>query len=91
MVHRNVQRLSPTTANTLSANISTAEFSKGFVTGLTAATGRFGINMPVTEEGLVEIVRNLTELAVEGNLSESLLRADCGLIAGWLLRQGGEA
>ena len=38
----------------------------------------------VKEDVLVDVVRNLTEIAVEGWLSEELLRRDVGILAGIL-------
>ena len=42
---------------------------------------------PITEQDIVSLVRNLVEVGQEGWLSEEHLRHDCGVIAGWLLRQ----
>ncbi len=37
------------------------------------------------EEGVVEVIRNLTEVAVEGELTEKLLYQDAGIIVGYVL------
>ncbi len=71
----------------LATRIDTHQFRTGFVEGLTGQTTRFSIALPATEAGVVEIVRNMTELAQEGNLTENMLRRDCGLLAGWISRQ----
>lgn len=83
--HRNVEHFSE--RNSIAVLVSTVDFHSGLVEGLTTSTSRFNIVEPVTEDGIVEIVRNLTELAQEGNLTETMLRRDCGLIAGWLARE----
>jgi len=71
----------------------TEDFRVGYETGLAGGMcidgiQRFKLDQPVTEELIVEIIRNLTEIAVEGWLSESLLRRDAGMIAGWILNPG---
>jgi hypothetical protein len=70
--------------------IKTEDFRVGYETGLAGGmcidgTQRFKLEQPVTEELIVEIIHNLTEIAIEGWLSESLLRRDAGMIAGWIL------
>lgn len=42
------------------------------------------IGNQVKEDVIVDIVRNLTEIAVEGQLSEDLLHRDIGILAGIL-------
>ena len=44
------------------------------------------IGNQVKEDVIVDIVRNLTEIAVEGWLSEDLLRRDVGILAGILTK-----
>ncbi len=83
--HKNVEHLNE--RNSIAVSVSTSAFHSGLVEGLTISTHRFNIVEPVTEDGIVEIVRNLTELAQEGNLTETMLRRDCGLICGWLTRE----
>jgi hypothetical protein len=73
--------------------IETEDFRVGYETGLAGGmcidgTQRFQLDQSVTAELVVEIIRNLTETAVEGWLSESLLRRDAGMIAGWILKPG---
>ena len=46
---------------------------------------RFKLELPVSEESIVAIIRNLCEIAQEGWLSEELLRRDAGQIAGWIV------
>ena len=38
-----------------------------------------------SEEGIVEIIQNLIDFALEGNLTEELLRQDAGTIVGFVL------
>lgn len=38
-----------------------------------------------SDEGIVEIVQNLIDFALEGNLTEELLRQDIGIIVGFVL------
>ena len=52
-------------------------FSQGFYRAI-------NIGNQVKEDVIVDIVRNMTEIAVEGWLSEDLLRRDVGILAGIL-------
>ena len=69
--------------------MQTAEFQKGFETGINGGLCgggfRFRLELPVSKESIVAIIRNLCEIAQEGWLSEELLRRDAGLIAGWVI------
>jgi hypothetical protein len=38
-----------------------------------------------SEEGIVEIIQNLIDFALEGNLAEELLRQDAGIVVGFVL------
>ena len=38
-----------------------------------------------SEEGIVEIIQNLIDFALEGNHTEELLRQDAGIVVGFLL------
>lgn len=40
-----------------------------------------------SEEGMVEIIQNLIYFALEGHLTEELLRPDVGIVVGLLLSQ----
>jgi|SRR6266702_3632091 len=71
----------------LSLEINTRDFHTGYVEGLTADTRRFDVRDGASEEGLVEIVRNLIEIGQEGWLNEEQLRRDVGLLAGWICRR----
>jgi len=65
-----------------------ADFQQGFETGLNRGLcggSRFALELPVSEESIVAIIRNLCEIAQEGWLSEELLRRDAGQIAGWIV------
>jgi hypothetical protein len=68
--------------------MQTAEFQQGFETGLNGGLCggyRFKLELPVSEESIIAIIRNLCEIAQEGWLSEELLRRDAGQIAGWIV------
>ena len=68
--------------------MQTAEFQQGFEIGLNGGLFegyRFKLELPVSEESIVAIIRNLCEIAQEGWLSEELLQSDAGLIAGWIV------
>ena len=83
------QRLDLNSVSTahLATQIDAHQFRTGFVEGLSGEYTRFPIKQPITENDIVEIVRNLTEIAQERWLTEDMLRHDCGLIAGWISRQ----
>jgi hypothetical protein len=38
-----------------------------------------------SEEGIVEIIQNLIDFALEGNLTEELLHQDVGIVVGFVL------
>jgi hypothetical protein len=68
--------------------MQTIEFQKGFETELYGGLcggSRFKLELPASEESIVAIIRNLSEIAQEGWLSEELLRRDAGQIAGWIV------
>ena len=68
--------------------MQTGEFQQGFETGINGGLCggcRFKLELPVSEESIVAIIRNLCEIAREGWLSEELLRRDAGQIAGWIV------
>ncbi len=68
--------------------MQTVEFQQGFETGLNGGLCggyRSKLELPVSEESIVAIIRNLCEIAQEGWLSEELLRRDAGQIVGWII------
>ena len=69
--------------------MQTADFQQGFETGLNGGLCgggyRFKLELPISEESIVAIIRNLCEIAQEGWLSEELLHRDAGQIAGWIV------
>lgn len=78
-----------TQAQSIAVQMDSKAFHSGYVTGMTGVgenCGRHNIACPPTEAGIVDIIRNLCEIAQEGWLSDALLRHDAGLIAGWLNR-----
>ncbi len=68
--------------------MSSAEFAQGYHEGWAGRDIRgFSLHLHPNEDTIVEIIRNLCEIAQEGWLSEKLLRRDAGIIAGWISRQ----
>ncbi len=71
-------------------------FLQGYKAGLTGqyAPGehsRFEIAHPITEDDIVGIIQNLTEIALERWLHDDLLHHDAGLIMGWVVRSASQA
>lgn len=73
-----------TTANQVPVITHTPAFRDGFTQGRQGFYRVINIGNQVKEDVIVDIVRNLTEVAVEGWLSEDLLRRDVGILAGIL-------
>lgn len=67
-------------------SLHSKEFDFGFQQGLARKFRNIQLGTIVTEEEVVEVVRNLTEVAVEGWLTEEQLLRDCGILAGWIIR-----
>ena len=65
-------------------NQKTEAFQRGLTMG---KQGIFRGNLAVepTEEGIVEIIQNLVDFALEGNLTEEQLRQDTGIVVGFVL------
>ena len=65
-------------------NQTSAAFQRGLTMG---KVGIFRGRLPVepSEEGIVEIIKNLIEFALEGNLTEELLCQDVGTVVGFVL------
>lgn len=65
-------------------NLTTAAFQRGLTMG---KAGIFRGRLPVepSEEGIVEIIQNLIDFALEGHLTEELLRQDVGIVVGFVL------
>ena len=59
----------------------TTAFRDGFTRGRQGYYRAINIGIQVKEDVIVDIVRNLTEIAVEGWLSEDLLRRDVAILA----------
>lgn len=62
----------------------TAAFRDGFTQGREGFYRAIKVGNQVKEDVIVDMVRNLTEIAAEGWLSEDLLRRDAGILAGIL-------
>lgn len=70
----------------LPVKITTAEFQKGFDAVRSQEIHRFGLGEVIDEETVVDIIRNLTEIAQEGWLTEAFLRQDAGMLVGWFVQ-----
>jgi hypothetical protein len=69
---------------TTTPRTTTQAFRRGMSWG---RNGIFRGNLCVeqSEEGIVEIIQNLIDFALEGNLTEELLRQDVGIVVGFVL------
>jgi hypothetical protein len=68
--------------------IGSSPFSDGFGKGMSGHDRRmasFDLVPPITEDRVVGVVRNLCELAADGELQESILLHDCGLLCAWII------
>ena len=68
----------------MATQVTTQAFRRGMSWG---RKGIFRGNLCVvqSEEGIVEIIQNLIDFALEGNLTEELLRQDAGIVVGFVL------
>ena len=68
----------------MSKQVTTQAFRRGMSWG---RKGIFRGNLCVepSEEGIVEIIQNLIDFALEGHLTEELLRQDVGIVVGLVL------
>ena len=68
----------------MTTQVTTQAFRRGISWG---KMGIFRGNLCVeqSEEGIVEIIQNLIDFALEGNLTEELLRQDVGIVVGFVL------
>ena len=68
----------------MATQVTTQAFKRGMTWG---RKGIFRGNLCVeqSEEGIVEIIQNLIDFALEGNLTEELLRQDIGIVVGFVL------
>ena len=68
--------------------MQTAEFQQGFETGINGGLCgggcRFKLEIPVSEESIVAIIRNLCEIAQEGWLTKNCYDV-MPQIAGWIV------
>ena len=67
-------------------HITTSQFLKGFVAARNNEIRKYGLGDIIEEEMVVEIIRNLTEIAREGHNVENMIRQDAGIIVGWVVR-----
>jgi hypothetical protein len=73
------------TTSTNSVIIGSETFRRGFSKGLTGNDARFSLYPPISEDKVVSVIENLTELAANGELTEARLLHDCGLLTGWII------
>ena len=73
-----------TTAEQATVITRTTTFCDGFTQGRQGFYRAINIGNHVKEDVIVDIFRNLTEIAVEGWLSEDLLRRDVAILVGIL-------
>jgi hypothetical protein len=68
----------------MATQVTTQAFRRGMSWG---RKGIFRGNLCVeqSEEGIVEIIQNLIDFALEGHLTEELLRQDVGIVVGFVL------
>jgi hypothetical protein len=68
----------------MSTQVTTQAFRRGMSWG---RQGIFRGNLCVeqSEEGIVEIIQNLIDFALEGHLTEELLRQDTSIVVGFVL------
>ena len=59
----------------------TSSFRDGFTQGREGFYRAIKVGNQVKEDIIIDMVRNLTEIAAEGWLSEDLLRRDVGILA----------
>lgn len=76
--------MSITAPRPISVLTTTAAFREGFQQGKQGFYRAINVGNQVKEDVIVDLIRNLTEVAVEGWLSEELLRRDVGILAGIL-------
>jgi hypothetical protein len=68
--------------------MSSTKFVQGYREGWAGRDIRgFPLHLQPNENTIVELIRNLCEIAQAGWLSEELLRGDAGIFAGWISRQ----
>ena len=65
--------------------VGSEPFLRGFSMGMAGGDRRFDLCPPITEDRVVTIVRNLTEMAIDGELREDHLLYDCGLLTGYIV------
>ena len=65
-------------------NQTTAAFQRGLLWGK-AGIFRGNLHVEQSEEGIVEIIQNLVDFAIEGHLTEDQLRQDTGIVVGFVL------
>ncbi len=67
-------------------HITSQYFQKGFEAARDNEIRKYGLGDIIEEEMVVEIIRNLTEIAREGHDIEHMISQDAGIIVGWVVR-----
>jgi hypothetical protein len=68
----------------MATQVTTQPFKRGMSRGIKWIF-RGNLCVEQSEEGIVEIIQNLIDFALEGNLTEELLRQDVGIVVGFVL------
>jgi len=69
---------------TTTPRATTQAFRRGMYWGRKAIF-RGNLWVEQSEEGIAEIIQNLIDFALEGNLTEELLRQDVGIVVGFVI------
>ena len=65
-------------------NLTTEAFQRGLTMGKQGIF-RGRLQIEPSEEGIVEIIQNLVDFALEGYLTDEQLRQDTGIVVGFVL------
>lgn len=68
----------------MTTQVTTQPFKRGMSWGRKCIF-RGNLCVEQSEDGIVEIIQNLVDFALEGHLTEELLRQDVGIVVGFVL------
>ncbi len=68
----------------MTKQVTTQHFKRGISWGR-KGTFRGDLCVEQSEEGIIEIIQNLIDFALEDNLTEELLHQDVGIVVGFVL------
>ena len=68
----------------MATQVTTQAFKRGMNLGQKGIF-RGSLYVAQSEEGMIEIIQNLIDFALEGRLTEELLRQDIGIVVGFVL------